>query len=91
MDKGKSTYLEAALAVLRESGRPLTIREITDSAIESGLISPVGKTPIATMEAVLYRQVQIIDPQIRRLAEPAHLRAKRGTVRWTLASQTNAD
>ncbi len=48
------TYYEAALRVLKFVGQPLTAREITDQAIEAGLIAPAGKTPYATMSAALY-------------------------------------
>lgn len=52
------TYLEAARAVLQESGGALHSSEITRRALESGLIVPKGKTPEATMAAQLYLAVK---------------------------------
>jgi hypothetical protein len=75
-------YYEAAVEVLKAARRPLTVREITDQAVEAGLIAPRGKTPVDTMKAALYR------PRGRRdlvkLEDPGEKRAKRGSVRWTL-------
>ncbi len=76
-------YYDAALQVLRSAQRPLTIREITDQALRTGLITPVGKTPEATMAAELYVRVRN-DSELVKLEEPGNGRAKRGSVRWTL-------
>ena len=83
------TYYDAALEVLRCAQRPLTAREITNQAIERGLITPVGKTPLATMKAELYQRVRS-DPDLVKLQAPADGRAKRGSVRWTLRDGANA-
>jgi hypothetical protein len=83
------TYYDAALQVLRSVQRPLTTREITDRAVKSGLITPVGKTPEATMEAVLYLRLRS-DSELVKLAELANVRAKRGSVRWTLRRLSSA-
>ncbi len=48
-----TTYYEAAIQVLRSAQHPLTAREITARAIETGLITTTGKTPNATMSAAL--------------------------------------
>jgi hypothetical protein len=77
------TYHEAARQVLRYAGHPLTIREITDRAIEKGLITPNGKTPHMTMAARLYTLVRN-DPELVKIESPGNGRAKRGSVRWTL-------
>lgn len=77
------SYYEAALQVLRFSQRPLTTREITDIAIKSGLLTPRGKTPDATMSAVLYGRAKG-HVEFTKLADPGNGRAKRGSVRWTL-------
>jgi hypothetical protein len=78
------TYYEAALQVLRSVRRPLTTREITDRAIERGLIAPAGKTPEATMSAELYRGVRK-DPELVKIDEPrSDGRARPRSVRWTL-------
>ena len=76
-------YLNAALTVLREAGRPMTDREITDEALRRGLIEPAGKTPRATLSARLYTYVRDHpDGELARLAEPGPTRAARGSVRW---------
>jgi len=81
------TYYEAALQVLRSVGHPLTSREITDRALERGLIAPRGKTPHATMAAVLYVRIRN-DPELVKLDAPGNGQAKRGSVRWTLRRTT---
>ncbi len=48
------TYLEAAYAILKQSGKPLHYKEITRRALEQGLIEPRGLTPEATMGSRLY-------------------------------------
>ena len=83
------TYYEAALQVLRSVKHPLTTREITDRAIESGLITPRGKTPHSTMGAELYLRVRD-DPELIKIADPGDARAKHGSVRWTLRRHTAA-
>ena len=77
------TFLAAAKAVLKQSKRPLTAREITDAATKRGLISTVGKTPWETMKARLYAANKT-DPEgpIQREGAPGPIRAARNTVRW---------
>ena len=48
------TYRQAADAVLRTARRRLTMREITERALELGLGQPQGKRPEATKGAALY-------------------------------------
>jgi len=79
------TYLEAAITVLRASPCPLTTKEIMERITRDGLVPHTGRTPIATLSAVLYRNLGK-DPRLRREAEQGRRRAVRGTVRWTLAS-----
>lgn len=81
------TYYEAALQVLRSARNPLTTRELTDLAIERGLITPRGKTPYATMAARLYVEGRN-DAELVKLETPGKGRAKRGSVRWTLRHTT---
>ncbi len=76
------TYYKAAIEVLKAAKRPLTVQEITDQAIEAGLIAPRGETPEATMSATLYRVRKHSD--LVKVGDRANTRAKRGTVRWTL-------
>lgn len=77
------TYYEAALQVLRCARHPLTAREITDQAIERGLITPQGKTPHETMASELYTRRRD-DPELVKVEVPGNRQAKRGSVRWTL-------
>ena len=79
------TYLEAAVTVLRASGRPLTIDEIMERILSEGLVPMTGRTPRSTLSAALYRNLGK-HPELRRLAKHAQQRAHRGSVRWTLAS-----
>lgn len=78
------TYVEAAIEVLRRAGRPMTDAEITEQAIELGLISTSGKTPRQSMSAALYVLAKDPSAPIRRIAEPGSTRARRGSVRWAL-------
>jgi hypothetical protein len=85
------TYFEAAVRILHDVGRPMGTRELTDSAIAARLIKPTGKTPEATMSAVLYRKVQV-DSRLTKIEDPGgHIRAKRGSVRWALSSWSMND
>lgn len=76
-------YYEAAIEVLKAAERPLTAREITDQAMERGLITSNGKTPVATMDAVLYVRLRG-HPDLIKLEDRVDGRLKRGSVRWTL-------
>jgi HB1, ASXL, restriction endonuclease HTH domain len=58
----------------------LTAREITDIALERGLLRTSGKTPEATMSARLYAAPA--DALIRREFASGRQRAVRGSVRW---------
>ena len=82
------TFLGAAEAVLNSVKRPLTTREVTEMALTRGLIAPTGKTPEATMSAVLYTAVRD-NPEgaIRRLYTPGDTRAARDSVRWVWQMQ----
>lgn len=48
-----SIYLEAARTVLTESDAPLSVREITERALELGLVQTNGQTPWHTMKSKL--------------------------------------
>lgn len=75
------TFLEAAIQILRSSRRPLTTREITERALDAGLINTHGKTPDRTMGAVLYRALHT-DGGLEKIDDPGSKRAKPGSVRW---------
>lgn len=47
------TFIEAAAYVLEKEGRPLHSREIAEKAVDFGILSHVGKTPVQTMSARL--------------------------------------
>jgi hypothetical protein len=47
------TFTDAAAEILKQLGRPLHYKEITDLAIERNLLSHVGKSPEVTMHARL--------------------------------------
>lgn len=82
----RSAFLEAAVAVLAEAGRPLTADEIVAHALERGLIQTEGKTPTATMTACLYTHVRDAErTRVVRVFEPGRQRAQRGSVRWSVA------
>ena len=84
----RNNYLEAAVRVLEDADRPLTSREIIAAALQRGLLQPAGKTPEATLTARLYIHVRDDpSPRVVRLAEPGTQRARRGSVRWTVASR----
>jgi hypothetical protein len=75
------TFLQAAEEVLRKSKRPLTAEQITEIALDNGLLRPRGKTPTATMTAALYTAPA--DARLLRTSEPGKNRARRGSVRWS--------
>jgi hypothetical protein len=78
------TFYEAALEILKSSSKPLTSKEITQRALERGLIMSRGKTPTRTMESQLYGQLGT-DPLLVKTGDRGpNGRPKRGTVRWTL-------
>ena len=57
----KFTFLDLAEKVIREEGRPLTVREIWGIATQKSLTTRLqsqGATPIQTLSAVLYREVK---------------------------------
>jgi len=79
------TFFDATLAVLEANGRPMTAREIVSQAMQRGLLTSAGKTPEATLTALLYTYVRDHpDGPLVRIAEPGAGRARRGSVRWAL-------
>jgi hypothetical protein len=77
------TYIEAAIAVLKARGKPMTAKEITEQVLRQGMIRSAGKTPLATMSAELYTYTRDAkSPVIRRDYQPGLRRAVRGSVRW---------
>lgn len=58
------TFYEAAVEVLRRTGRPLHFKKITELAIRDSLLSHVGKTPETTMGERLELEVRREDDSI---------------------------
>lgn len=67
--KGKRmpTFQEAAHQILTQAGQPLHHREITERALEQGLVETSGKTPAATMSARLSVSVRQEDSPFVRV------------------------
>ena len=47
------TFLDAAYKILKESEKPLHSKKITEIALKRKLLETAGKTPTATMNALL--------------------------------------
>jgi hypothetical protein len=58
------TFIEAAAEVLRQSGKPMHYKEITEAAIAKNLLSHVGKTPEVTMSHRLTSAIKKDDKDI---------------------------
>ncbi|MDP9034767.1 MAG: winged helix-turn-helix domain-containing protein, partial [Myxococcota bacterium] len=58
------TFIEAAAEVLRQAGKPLHYKEITELAIGKNLLSHVGKTPEVTMSHRLTAAIKKDDKDI---------------------------
>ena len=87
----RRSFFEAAVTVLTDAGRPLTVDEIVGEALARGLIDSAGKTPVASMSSRLYTHVRDSEqPRVVRVFEQGPSRAVRGSVRWKLAPATRA-
>src|SRR6516225_3171571 len=62
--KKHMTFIEAAAEVLRQAGKPLHYKEITELAIAGNLLSHVGKTPEVTMSHRLTSAIKKDDKDI---------------------------
>src|SRR5579863_3415219 len=58
------TFIEAAAEVLRQAGKPMHYKEITEAAIAKNLLSHVGKTPEVTMSHRLTAAIKKADKDI---------------------------
>src|ERR1700756_3185544 len=58
------TFIEAAAEVLRQAGKPLHYKEITELAIARNLLSHVGKTPEVTMSHRLTSAIKKDDKEV---------------------------
>jgi hypothetical protein len=52
------SFLDAAYQVLQDMDRPMSAQDITQQALEQGLLVTKGKTPTDTMAACIYRDIQ---------------------------------
>lgn len=68
----------------------MTATELTDRAISAGLMTTAGRTPEASMSAALYVEASRPGSRVRKVAALGLIRAKQGSVRWTLASTSPA-
>lgn len=59
-------FKDAAFEILKIAKQPLHYNEITDQALASGLLDTTGKTPHATMGALLYTDTLNPDSRFRR-------------------------
>lgn len=64
------TFYEAAVEVLRRSGRPLHYKKITEIAVREELLSHVGKTPHVTMGERLEREIKKNDDTVIHQERP---------------------
>ena len=53
-----TSFLEAAIIILKEKAEPLTVGEITEIGLQKGLIKSSGKTPASTMYSQIYRDIK---------------------------------
>jgi hypothetical protein len=56
----KTTFIDAAYQILKAKRIPLTAEEITKTALERNLIKTSGKTPVATMGANSYMDINLV-------------------------------
>lgn len=89
------TFIEAAAEVLRQAGKPLHYKDITEMAIAKNLLSHVGKTPEVTMSHRLTAAIKKdekdmpivkVKPGVFALREWAGKKGKKGA-----AAESGAD
>jgi len=94
------TFYEAAVEVLREAGRPLHYKKITEISIERSLLSHVGKTPEITMGARLLQEVKkgddqsliaAVRPGVYSLVDGADPQSAKETIRLREAPEVEDD
>ena len=77
------SLISAALLVLSEADRPMTVKEIASAIADGRLASTSGKTPVASISAQLYvASSEGRFPGLERTAAQGPTRARRGSVRW---------
>jgi len=60
------TFLATAYKILKESEKPLHSKKITEIALKRGLLETAGKTPAATMNALLLLESRKENSQFRK-------------------------
>jgi len=81
------TFVEAAIEVLREAGKPLSAEELTALVVERNLLSKPGKSPLSSMKGRLTAElnkgadsrVKLTEPDVWTLADADAAVAKAGT------------
>src|SRR5271167_2659671 len=93
------TFIEAAAEVLRQAGKPLHYKEITELAVARNLLSHVGKTPDVTMSHRLTAAIKKDDkdipimrvrPGVFGLREWGDKKGKRGAAAESGAAEAEA-
>ncbi|MPN61143.1 hypothetical protein SDC9_208877 [bioreactor metagenome] len=67
----KRSLLEAAIEVLKTSGKPMNTRELVEAATEAGLWTPTAcKTPEQTLYGSIFREIATKEhPRVRKSCE----------------------
>lgn len=65
-------FKESAYKILKKEKRPLSVKELTQIALKEGLITSYGKTPIASMGAMIYTDIK------QRKGKSIFVKVKRG-------------
>ncbi len=60
------TFLNAAYKILKENGKPLHSKKVTEIALKRGLLKTAGKTPAATMNALLVLESKKENSQFKK-------------------------
>lgn len=55
-NRRSKNFLSAALAVLTEAARPMTLREIVEEIDRQGLFHSAAKTPESTLYSLIWRE-----------------------------------
>ena len=50
------TFVEAAIQLLEAAGAPMTVEELAERAVEEGLLTKPGKSPLSSMKSGLTRE-----------------------------------
>jgi hypothetical protein len=61
-------WADAARRVLEMEGRPLTVREIADKALEHGFVTECGKTPQNSITSTLHSEVRKPSPMFKKVS-----------------------